>query len=534
MTPSSSRASQSSPVATPAPTPANTPGSSSTPLRYDILVIGGGPGGYVAAIRAAQLGFKTALLEREALGGVCLNWGCIPTKALLYSAELYGHLQTATQFGLRAREVTFELDGVVQRSRRIAQRLSQGVSFLMRKNKIDVFMGQARLLGPNRVHFQPLQAGEPAQTAKAAKTAETMAFTAPHIILATGTRARALPALEPDGEFVLTYRKAMIPERLPERLLVVGSGAIGMEFASFYHAMGTEVHVIEALDRILPTEDAEIAEFARKACEKRGIKITTKTQIETLERPERAASGGGAGGRMPQTEKQADKQDKRPRLRVHLSGQKTPDEVEQVLLAVGVVGNLEGLGLENTKIQTHRGCIQTDIWGQTAEPGHYAIGDVAGPPMLAHKAEHEGVACVEKIAQRLGRLAEAHPLDKTRVPGCVYSAPQIASVGMTEAQAREAGLSLRVGRFPFIGNGKALALGAEQGLVKTIFDAESGRLVGAHLVGPDVTELIQGFVIAMGLETTEAELMRTVFPHPTLSEMMHESVLNAWGRAIHI
>ncbi len=523
MSPSSSRASQSSPpVNTPATAPANTPASSPVPLRYDILVIGGGPGGYVAAIRAAQLGFKTALLEREALGGVCLNWGCIPTKALLYSAELYSHLQSAPQFGLRASEVTFELDGVVERSRRIAQRLSQGVSFLMRKNKIDVFMGEARLLGPNRVHFQPQQAGgRPAQTAEAATTAtdaEAMAFTASHIILATGARARTLPALEPDGEFVLTYREAMIPKRLPERLLVVGSGAIGMEFASFYHAMGTEVHVIEALDRILPTEDSEIAEFARKACQKRGIQITTKTQIETLERP----------GKHP---------GKRPCLRVHLSGQKTPLEVEQVLLAVGVIGNLEGLGLEHTKIQTHRGCIQTDAWSQTAEPGHYAIGDVAGPPMLAHKAEHEGVACVEKIAERLGRLPEgheAHALDKTRIPGCVFSAPQIASVGMTEAQAREAGLSLRVGRFPFIGNGKALALGAEQGLVKTIFDAETGRLLGAHLVGSDVTELIQGFVIAMELETTEAELMRTVFPHPTLSEMMHESVLNAWGRAIHI
>ena len=519
MAPSSSRASQKS-------------SSTPAPLHYDILVIGGGPGGYVAAIRAAQLGFKTALLEREALGGVCLNWGCIPTKALLYSAELYSHLQSATQFGLRAGEVAFELDGVVERSRRIAGRLSQGVSFLMRKNKIDVFMGEARLLGPNRVLFQPQQAGGSAQPAQAETAATAMAFTAPHIILATGARARTLPGLEPDGEFVLTYREAMIPKRLPERLLVVGSGAIGMEFASFYHAMGTEVHVIEALDRILPTEDSEIAEFARKACQKRGIQITTKTQIETLER----ASSGGAGGHTPpQTKKQAEKQaEKRPCLRVHLSGQKTPLEVEQVLLAVGVVGNLEGLGLENTKIQTHRGCIQTDAWSQTAEPGHYAIGDVAGPPMLAHKAEHEGVACVERIAQRLGRLPEAHALDKTRIPGCVFSVPQIASIGMTEAQAREAGLSIRVGRFPFIGNGKALALGAEQGLVKTIFDADSGRLLGAHLVGADVTELIQGFVIAMELETTEAELMRTVFPHPTLSEMMHESVLNAWGRAIHI
>jgi dihydrolipoamide dehydrogenase len=468
---------------------------------FDVIVIGSGPGGYVAAIRAAQLGFKTAIVERDYLGGICLNWGCIPTKALLRSAEVFHYMQHAKDYGLSAGTVGFDAKAVVERSRKVSKRLNDGVGFLMKKNKIAVIWGEATLQAPGRV------------AVKASKTAAPKgalaegAYQGKHIILATGARPRVLPGMEPDKKLVWTYFEAMVPERVPKSLLVVGSGAIGIEFASFFRTMGSEVVVVEVLPQILPVEDAEIAAFARKRFERQGIKIMTGAKVTKLDKKGdgvTASIDDGKGG----TQSLA---------------------VERVISAVGVVGNIENLGLEKLGLRTERGAIVVDGYGRTNVPGIYAVGDVAGPPLLAHKAEHEGVVCVEAI-----KGLNPHPLDKLKIPGCTYCNPQIASVGLTEAAAKAQGREIKVGRFPFVGNGKAIAMGEDQGLVKTIFDAKTGQLLGAHMAGAEVTELIQGFVIAMQLETTEEELMHTVFPHPTLSETMHESVLDAFGRVIHV
>jgi dihydrolipoamide dehydrogenase len=460
---------------------------------YDVAVIGGGPGGYVAAIRAAQLGMKTAVVEREQLGGICLNWGCIPTKALLRTSEIYHLMHRLGDFGLSAKEVSFDPQKVVARSRAVAKQLSNGVGFLMRKNKIAVVSGEAKLAGKGKVAV--------AKDGKAVADLE-----AKHIILATGARARSLPGLEPDGKLVWTYKEAMIPEAMPKSLLVVGSGAIGIEFASFYRDMGAAVTVVEVLDRVLPVEDEEISAFARKAFEKQGITIHTGATVKALKK-----------GRDNVTAQ-------------IVSGGKTSDiTVDRVILAVGITGNVEGVGLEGTGVKVERGHVVADEWLRTGEAGVYAIGDLVGPPWLAHKAMHEGVICVEHIAGVNG----VHPLDLRNIPGCTYCRPQIASVGLTEKAARDQGYEVKVGHFPFIGNGKAIALGEPEGMVKTVFDGKTGELLGAHMVGAEVTELIQGYTIAKTLETTEAELMRTIFPHPTLSEMMHESVLDAYGRALH-
>ncbi len=476
-------------------------------MKFDLIVIGSGPGGYVAAIRAAQLGLKTAVVEREHLGGICLNWGCIPTKALLRSAEVYELMRHAKDYGLSADNIRFDAEAVVQRSRNASSRLSGGVAGLLKKNKIEVIWGEATLTAPGRLRVS--EAGPGGRRPR--PTAPTNAlgpgeYTADHIIVATGARPRILAGLEPDGETIWTYFEAMVPTRVPESLLVVGSGAIGIEFASLYNALGARVTVVEVLNQILPAEDEEISAFARKLFEKQGIAVKTSAKVSAVCR---TANGG-----VVATIEQGD--------------QKEEISAERMIVAVGVQGNIEGLGLEVLGVGIEGGCIAADGHGRTNVPGLYAIGDVAGPPMLAHKAEHEGVVCVEAI-----KGLNPHPIDKLRIPGCTYSRPQVASVGLTEAKARAAGLDIRIGRFPFAGNGKAIALGENQGMVKTIFDAKSGKLLGVHMAGAEVTELIQGFVIAMGLETTEEELMHTVFPHPTLSEMMHESVLDAYGRAIH-
>jgi dihydrolipoamide dehydrogenase len=464
--------------------------------RFDIAVIGAGPGGYVAAIRAAQLGLKTAIVEREHLGGICLNWGCIPTKALLRSAELFHLMGRASAFGVVAEDVRFDLARMVERSRTAAARLANGVAYLMQKNQITVIDGTARLEGGGRI-------------AITGKTGDPLpGLEAEHIAIATGARARALPGLEPDGTLIWTYKNAMVPPRLPKSLLVVGSGAIGIEFASFYRTLGAEVTVVEMLDRILPSEDAEISTLARKSFAKQGIAIHTGTTVASLERHGESVTA---------------------RLRT-AGGETEALTVERVILAIGITGNVEGLGLEALHVQVADGHIVVDEWCRTGVPGLYAIGDVVGPPWLAHKASHEGVLCVEKIAGVEG----VHPLDKTAVPACTYSTPQVASVGLTEDAARGEGRNLKIGRFPYQANGKAIVLGETEGLIKTIFDADSGELIGAHMIGAEVTELIQGFVIAKGLETTEAELIAAIFPHPTLSEMLHESVLDAYGRALHI
>ena len=463
--------------------------------QFDVIVVGGGPGGYVAAIRAAQLGMKTAIVEREALGGICLNWGCIPTKALLRTSELYSNLQNLDLFGLSAGTPSFDITKVVKRSRDVSKQLSNGVAFLMRKNKVQVFDGSARLAGPGRLIV----------TREGATVSE---LTTAHIILATGTRPRILPGLEPDGMLIWTYREAMVPPAMPKSLLVIGSGAIGIEFASFYRAMGADVTIVEILPQILPVEDADIAAFARKQFEKQGIVIHTGAKVVSLEKGADSVTAN-----------------------LELSdGSKQTAVVDRVISAIGVQGNVEDLGLEGTNVHVDRTYITTNEWLETGEPGVFAIGDVAGPPCLAHKAMHEGVICVERIAG----LETVRPLNRRRIPGCTYSRPQIASVGLTEAAAREAGYELKVGSFPFIGNGKAIALGESDGMVKTIFDAATGELLGAHMCGAEVTELIQGYVIAMTLETTEEMLMETIFPHPTISEAMHESVLAAYGRAIHV
>ena len=461
--------------------------------KVDVAVVGGGPGGYVAAIRAAQLGLKTALVEREHLGGICLNWGCIPTKALLRSGEVYELMHHVKDFGFQVDNPRFDFEAVVKRSRDVAGQLTRGVGHLLKKNKVQMIDGEGRLAGRGKLAVTLAKGGEDSVEAD-------------HLILATGARARQLPGLEADGERVWTYKEAMVPKEIPSSILVVGSGAIGIEFASFYRAMGVDVSVVEVVDRILPVEDAEISAIAHKQFEKRGIQIETGATVKALEREADGVTATIAGAKGER------------RL-----------TVDRVVMAVGIVGNVENLGLEGTKVEVERGHIKVDGFGRTGEPGVYAIGDVTGAPWLAHKASHEGVACVERIAG----VAGAHPLDVTKIPGCTYSTPQLASVGLTEQEARDRGYEVRVGRFPFVGNGKAIALGEPDGLVKTVFDAESGELLGAHMVGAEVTELIQGYVVARQLEATEADLMHTVFPHPTLSEMMHESVLDAYGRAIH-
>jgi dihydrolipoamide dehydrogenase len=463
--------------------------------EFDLIVVGSGPGGYVAAIRARQLGLRTAIVEREQLGGICLNWGCIPTKALLRASEIQHLLRNLDAFGFQASDVRFDLQKLVARSRSVAKRLSAGVKHLMKKNGIPVFPGRARLAGRGRLVVE-------------SDGAASQQLSAPHIVLATGARARTLPGLEPDGERIWTYREAMVPSRLPGSLLVVGSGAIGVEFASFYRDLGSEVTLIEILPRILPVEDDEIAAAAHKAFQKQGIRIQTRTSVVS------ASKDGEQVAAVLRAE----------------DGSTQTLRVDRVILAIGITGNVEELGLEGTAVRIEKGHIRVNEWLATDEPGLYAIGDVVGPPWLAHKASHEGVVCVERIAGHAG----AHPLDPTQVPGCTYCRPQIASVGLTERAARELGREVRVGRFPFLANGKALALGESEGFVKTVFDARSGELLGAHMIGAEVTELIQGFAIARGLETTEAELMRTIFPHPTLSETMHEAVLDAWGRALHL
>jgi dihydrolipoamide dehydrogenase len=468
---------------------------------FDIIIIGSGPGGYVTAIRAAQLGFKVAIVERAYLGGICLNWGCIPTKALLRSAEIFHYLQHAKDYGLVAEKVAFDPSAVVKRSRGVSKRLNDGVGFLMKKNKVSVIWGEAAIDAPGKV------------TVKASKSEAPKGalgpggYQAKHIILATGARPRVLPGLEPDQKLIWTYFEAMVPERMPKSLLVIGSGAIGIEFASFYRTLGAEVTVVEVLPQILPVEDAEIAAFARKAFEKQGIKIFTGAKVTKLDKKADSVTAtidDGKGATQTLT-------------------------VDRVISAVGVVGNIENLGLEKVGVKTDRGAIVIDGYGRTNVPGIYAIGDVAGPPLLAHKAEHEGVICVEAI-----KGLKPHPMDKRLIPGCTYCSPQIASVGLTEQAAKEQKREVRIGRFPFVGNGKAIALGEDQGLVKVIFDKATGQLLGAHMVGAEVTELIQGYVVAMNLETTEEELMHTVFPHPTLSEMMKEAVLDAYGRVLNM
>ncbi len=460
---------------------------------FDVIVIGGGPGGYVAAIRAAQLGMKTAVVEANHLGGICLNWGCIPTKALLRSAEVFHLMSHADSFGLKAEKVSFDLKKIVERSRGVSKQLAAGVGHLLKKNKVTVFDAYGRLKGKGQVEIET-------------KDKKKEVLTGKHIILATGARARVLPGLEPDGNLVWTYREAMVPDMMPKSLLVVGSGAIGIEFASFFRTLGAEVTVVELMDRVMPVEDEEISALARKSFEKQGMKIMTGAKVTKLEKGKDSVT-----------------------CHIDVAGKVEKITVDRVISAVGIVANIEDIGLDKTKVKTDKGRIVTGPYSETDEPGVYAIGDVAGAPWLAHKASHEGIICIEKIAG----LKDVHPLKKNEIPGCTYAHPQVASVGLTEAKAKEAGYEIKVGRFPFVGNGKAIALGEPEGLVKTIFDAKTGALIGAHMIGAEVTEMIQGFAIGMTLETTEAELMHTVFPHPTLSEMMHESVLSAYGRAVH-
>ncbi len=466
-----------------------------TSNTFDLVVIGAGPGGYVAAIRAAQLGMKTAVVEREHLGGICLNWGCIPTKALLRSSEIHTLLHHLDEFGFSAKDISFDIGKIVKRSRGVAKQLSGGVGFLLKKNKVTVIDGEARLKGKGRIAVS--------KDGKALPDIE-----AKHIILATGARARSLPNLEPDGKLVWTYKEAMVPETMPKSLLVVGSGAIGIEFASFFNSLGAKTTVVEVMDRVLPVEDAEISTFARKAFEKQGMEIRTSTTVEKLDKSKNSVTATLKGK----------------------DGKTETVTVDRVILAIGITGNTEHIGLEEVGVKVDRGHVVIDEWCRTGVDGVYAIGDLAGPPWLAHKASHEGVLCVEKIAGVEG----VHPMDTSNIPGCTYCTPQVASVGLTEAAAKEKGHKVRVGRFPFIGNGKAIALGEPEGLVKTVFDEKTGELLGAHMVGAEVTELIQGYGIAKTLETTEQDLMHTIFPHPTLSEMMHESVLDAYGRVIHI
>ncbi|AOW24271.1 dihydrolipoyl dehydrogenase [Sphingomonas melonis TY] len=459
---------------------------------YDLIVLGSGPGGYVSAIRASQLGMKVAIVERERLGGICLNWGCIPTKALLRTSEVYHYMTHADAYGLKADNVGFDLGKIVDRSRKVAGQLNAGVKGLMKKNKVTVVEGFGTLTGKGKLSVKQ---GD-----------KTVELAAKHIMVATGARARDLPFAKADGKRIWTYRHAMVPEVMPTKLLVIGSGAIGVEFASFYNDMGADVTIVEMLDRILPVEDAEVSEFMTKALTKQGIKILTKSGLEKLE--------PGANG-VTAAIKDAD-------------GKVTSTEFSHAIVAIGIVPNTENIGLEALGVETERGHIKVDGYGRTNVEGIYAIGDVTGAPWLAHKASHEGIVCVEKIAGQ-----NPHPFETWNIPGCTYSRPQVASVGLTETKAKDAGHDVKVGKFPFIGNGKAIALGEAEGFIKTVFDAKTGELLGAHMVGAEVTELIQGYVIARQLETTEHELMETVFAHPTLSEMMHESTLSAYGRALH-
>ena len=465
---------------------------------YDVIVLGSGPGGYVAAIRASQLGLKTAIVERENLGGICLNWGCIPTKALLRSAEIFHYMQNAGDYGLKAQKIEADLEAVVKRSRGVAKQLNQGVTHLMKKNKITVHMGEGALTSPTTM------------TVKGEKGEEKLS--AKHIIVATGARARDLPFAPADGKRVWTYRTAMTPPEMPKKLLVIGSGAIGIEFASFYNDMGADVTVVEMLDRIVPVEDEEVSAFLEKSLTKQGISVMTGAGVDAIKV---SASGVKA------TIKSKD-------------GKATETEFSHVITAIGIMPNTENIGLEKLA-DMDRGFIQIDPYGRTKSKGLWAIGDCTPGPWLAHKASHEGVSCAEAIAQELGNKdVHPHPLDRNNIPGCTYCHPQIASVGMTEAAAKEAGHTVKVGNFPFMGNGKAIALGEAEGFIKTVFDAKTGELLGAHMIGAEVTELIQGYTVGKTLETTEEELMQTVFPHPTLSEMMHESVLSAYGKALHI
>jgi len=459
---------------------------------YDVIVIGAGPGGYVAAIRAAQLGLSVVVVEREHLGGICLNWGCIPTKAMLRSSEVFHLMHRAKEFGLSADGIGYDLDAVVERSRGIAKQLNSGVGHLLKKNKVDVVMGTASIPAAGQVSVETKDGSE--------------VLTGANIILATGARARELPGLEADGKRVWTYKHALTPPHMPKKLLVIGSGAIGIEFASFYNTLGADTTVVEVMDRILPVEDEEVSAFAKKAFEKQGMSILEGAMIKGLERAD-----GGVTAKIERGDTSED------------------IEFDTVISAVGIVGNTEGLRLEALGVKIDRTHVVTDGYCRTGVDGVYAIGDIAGAPWLAHKASHEGVMVAELIA---GKNA-VHPVKPESIAGCTYCHPQVASVGMTEAQAKEAGHEIRVGHFPFIGNGKAIALGESEGLMKTVFDADTGELLGAHMVGAEVTELIQGYVVARQLETTEADLMETVFPHPTLSEMMHETVLDAYGRAIH-
>lgn len=462
--------------------------------KFDLVVIGGGPGGYVAAIRASQLGLKTALVEKEHLGGICLNWGCIPTKALLRSAEVYHLMKHADSFGLSAKEVSFDLKKIVERSRNVSGQLSGGIAQLLKKNKVTVFDGHGKLLGRGKIEVK-----------KGSKKVADLE--GKHIILATGAHARVLPGLEPDGKMVWTYKEAMIPEKMPESLLVVGSGAIGIEFASFYNQLGVDVTVVEVADRVMPVEDEEISKLARKSFERQGIKIHTGATVKSLK----------VGKHQVKAE-------------IESKGKTNEISIQRVILAVGVEANTEGLGLDKTKVKLDKGRVKVNEWCETDEKGVYAIGDITDGPWLAHKASHEGVICVEKIAGQ----KDVHPIKRENIPGCTYCMPQVASVGLTEAQAKEKGYKLKVGRFPFIGNGKAIALGDSEGLIKTIFDEKTGELLGAHMIGAEVTELIQGYVVGKTMEATELDFMHTIFPHPTLSEMMHESVLDAFGKVIHM
>jgi dihydrolipoamide dehydrogenase len=466
--------------------------------NFDVVIVGAGPGGYVTAIRAAQLGMSVAVVEANHLGGICLNWGCIPTKALLRSAEIYHYMKHAKAYGLSCDGAGFDLDAVVKRSRAVSKQLNSGVGHLLKKNKVTVLDGWGKLAGGSK-------GARKVAVEKDGKPVATL--TGKHVILATGARARELPGLEADHELVWTYKDALVPNTMPKRLLVIGSGAIGIEFASFFHTMGADTTVVEVMDRILPVEDSEISAFAKKAFEKQGMKIMAGAVVKELKRGKNTVT-----------------------CVVEQAGKTQEIEVDRVISAVGIVGNVEGIGLEDTKIKVDRTHVVTNEWSETDEPGIYAIGDLTGAPWLAHKAEHEGVICIEKIAGVKG----VHPLDTGRIPGCTYCHPQVASVGLTEEKAKEAGYDVKVGRFSFIGNGKAIALGEPEGLVKTVFDGKTGELLGAHMIGAEVTELIQGYSVAKTLETTEEELMHTVFPHPTLSEMMHESVLDAFGKVIHM
>lgn len=463
--------------------------------QFDVVVIGGGPGGYVAAIRASQLGQKVALVEREHLGGICLNWGCIPTKALLRSAEVFHLMKHADAYGLSAKDVSFDIKKIVERSRGVAAQMNKGIGFLMKKHKVTVFMGAGTLNGKGKVSVTDKEKKKIAD------------LEAKNIILATGARARQLPGLESDGKLIWSYREAMVPESTPKSLLVIGSGAIGIEFASFYRTLGVDVTVVELMDRVLPVEDVEISKFAQKAFEKQGMKIITGASVKSVTKDKNSVTA-----------------------HIETKDGKNQDvKVDRIISAVGIVANTEGLGLEGTKVKLERGQIQVNSHCLTHEPGVYAIGDITGAPWLAHKASHEGIIAAEHIAGK-----HPHAMKRENIPGCTYCHPQVASVGLTEAAAKEKGYELKIGRFPFMGNGKAVALGEPEGLVKTIFDAKTGELLGAHLVGAEVTELVQGFVIGKAAELTEAQFMDTVFPHPTLSEMMHESVLDAYGRALHI